>query len=195
MHKLRGELELAEAGWGYPPNGEAAYQQLAQVTRQVNRMKEKPWSESVTHSYFQTYLISRSTITTEALVHLTMGGPMPIYNGGLLMVAVRHFDADRKRPRLPADVAALVSRIDPDGIELTLANLHPMESRRLIVQAGAFGEHRFTTASYADDHGEAAATDVDRQYVEFELGPGTVFEVKLGMERFCRQPSYRLPWD
>jgi hypothetical protein len=158
-------------------------------------MKEKKWSESVTHSYFQTYLISRSTITTEALVHLTMGGPMPICNGGLLMVSVRHFDAERKRPGLPPDVAALVRRIGLEGIDLTLANLHPMESRRLIVQAGAFGEHCFTTAYFTDDDGNAAVKQVDSEYVEVELGPGTVFEVNLGMKRFCRQPSYRLPWD
>ena len=194
LKTLREEQQLAETGWGYRPS-EGQWEELTEVTRQVNEMKEKPWSESVTHSYFQTYMISRSTITTEALVHLTMGGPMPIYNGGLLKVSVRHFDAERKRPGLPPDVAALVNRIDPDGIDLTLANLHPMESRRLIVQAGAFAEHCFTNVSYSDDEGEAAVEEVNGEYVEFELGPGTVFEVKLGMQRFCRQPSYQLPWN
>ncbi len=195
LRKLREELELAEAGWGYRPDGEEEWRELAEVTRQVNQMKEKSWSESVTHSYFQTYLIGRSTITTETLVHLTMGGPLPVYNGGLLMVQVRHFDAVRKRPGLPADVAALVGRITQEGIELTLANLHPMESRRLIVQAGAFAEHCFTTAAYTDDEGKATVQELDSEYVEFELGPGTLLTVKLGMQRFCRQPSYQLPWD
>lgn len=195
LQKLRGELEQAEAGWGYRPDGDKQWQELTEVTRQVNQLKEKKWSESVTHSYFQTYLIGRSTITTETLVQLTMGGPLPVYNGGLLMVQVRHFDTVRKRPGLPPDVAALVGRIAQEGIELTLANLHPMESRRLIVQAGAFAEHCFTTAAYTDDQGHAALTEVNSAYVEFELGPGAVFEVKLGMQRFCRQPSYQLPWD
>jgi hypothetical protein len=194
LKKLREELQLAEAGWGYPPGDAEEWQELAEVTRQVNQMKEMKWSDSVTHSYFQTYLISRSTITTEALVHLTLGGPMPIYNGGLLLVSIRHFDAERKRPGLPPDVAALVSRNAPEGIDLTLANLHPMESRRLIVQAGAFAEHCFTTATYSDDQGKSVAQPIDGEYVEFELGPGTVFEVKLGLKRFCRQPSYQLPW-
>jgi hypothetical protein len=195
LKKLRGELQGAEAGWGYPPRGERQWQELAEVTRQVNQMKEMKWSESVTHSYFQTYLIGRSTITTEALVHLTMGGPLPVYNGGLLMVQVRHFDADRRRPGLPPDVAALVSRIAPEGIELVLANLHPLESRRLISQAGAFGEHCFTTASWADDSGGTLTRDLNSEWVEFELGPGAVLAVKLGMKRFCRRPSYRQPWD
>jgi len=101
-------------------------------------LKEKPWTESVTHSYFQTYLIGRSTIVTEALVQLTMGGPLPVYNGGLLKVAVRHFDAAAKRPGLSPDVAALVRHIEDDAIDLTLANTNPMDSRRLIVQAGAY---------------------------------------------------------
>jgi hypothetical protein len=195
LRKLREELQAAEIGWGYPPDGEAQWRELAEVTRQVNRMKERKWSESVTHSYFQTYLIYRSTITTEALVHLTMGGPMPIYNGGLLMVSVRHFDAERRRPGLPPDVAALVRAIGPEGIDLTLANLHPMASRRLIVQAGAFGEHRFTSASYTDDQGHDVTRPIDDEHVEVELGPGTVLDLKLGMRRFCGKPSYRLPWE
>jgi hypothetical protein len=195
LKKLREELDLAEAGWGYRPGSEAEWQEVTEVTRQVNEMKEKKWSESVTHSYFQTYMIGRSTITTEALIHLTMGGPSPIYNGGLLKVSVRHFDADRKRPGLPPDVSALVSRIDDAGIDLTLVNQHPIESRRLIVQAGAFAEHSFTTATYTDDDGDAAAVEVNGEYVEFELGPGTVLDVNLGVKRFCRQPSYQLPWD
>ena len=139
LRKLRGELEQSETGWGYRPNGEAAFEELTEVTRQVNGMKAKAWSESVTHSYFQTYLIGRSTIMTEALVHLTMGGPMPIYNGGLLNVSVRHFDAERRRPGLPADVAALVRGINSQGIDLTLVNLHPTQSRSLISQAGRLG--------------------------------------------------------
>lgn len=195
LKKLRDELQTVETGWGYPPDGEAQWRELTEVTRQINQMKDRPWSESVTHSYFQTYLISRSTITTEALVHLTMGGTMPVYNGGLLMVAVRHFDADRKRPGLPPDVGALVRRIGREDIDLTLANLHPMESRRVIVQAGAFAEHCFTTAWYANDDGETRHQAVNNEWVVFELGPGTVFDVRLGLKRFCRQPSYRQPWD
>ena len=55
--------------------------------------------------------------------------------------------------------------------------------------------HIFTTATYVDDKGEASTLPVDCEYVEFELGPGTVLKVHLDMERFCRQPSYQLPWD
>ena len=54
LEKLRGELEGATTGWGYRPHGDKAWEEVAEVTRQVNQMKEKPWTESVTHSYFQT---------------------------------------------------------------------------------------------------------------------------------------------
>lgn len=128
-------------------------------------------------------------------MQLTKGGPLPVYNSGLLKVAVRHFDAEAKRPGLPPDLAALVGRMNEDGIDLTLANTNPMESRRLIVQAGGFAEHIFTTATYVDDKGEASTLPAGCEYVEFELGPGTVLNVHLGMKRFCRQPSYQLPWD
>lgn len=50
-------------------------------------------------------------------------------------------------------------------------------------------------AAYTDDDGNAAVQELNSEYVEFELGPGTVFKVKLGMKRFCRQPSYQLPWN
>ncbi len=194
LQKLRGELDGSETGWGYRPYGDRAWDEVREVTKQVNEMKSRPWTESVTHSYFQTYMIGRSTMATEALVQLTMGGPQPIYNGGLLKVPVRHFDAEQKRAGLPADVAALVSAVDRGGIDLTLANTHPHEERRLIVQAGAFAEHRFTRAVHTVD-GADRVTEVNGEYVEFALGPGTVLDVRLGMERYCRQPSYQEPWD
>ena len=43
--------------------------------------------------------------------------------------------------------------------------------------------------------GADRVTEVNGEYVEFALGPGTVLDVRLGMERYCRQPSYQEPWD
>ena len=36
-------------------------------------------------------------VTCEALVQLTLGGPQPMYNGGMLHTTVRYFDAERRR--------------------------------------------------------------------------------------------------
>ena len=51
-------------------------------------------------------------VHTEALLQLTCGGPQIIYHGGLLHTRLRYFDAEQRRPGLPADVGALVDRID-----------------------------------------------------------------------------------
>ncbi|MDQ3699657.1 MAG: hypothetical protein M3442_01915, partial [Chloroflexota bacterium] len=87
-------------------------------------------------------------VLTEALVQLTLGAPSPIYNGGLLHAPLRHFDADRRRPGLPPDVAALVTNVTREHLELHLVNLSPVASRAVVLQAGAFGEHRFDGVRY-----------------------------------------------
>ena len=80
---------------------------------------------------------------TEALLQLTCGGPQTIYHGGLLHVRLRYYDADEARPGLPAEVAALVSQVTATTTTVELVNTSPLHARRVILQAGAFGEHRF----------------------------------------------------
>jgi hypothetical protein len=82
------------------------------------------------------------------LVQLTWGGPQVIYNGGLQQARVRYYDAGRRRPGLPASVAALVSSIDPQATVVDLVNLDPEHDRTVIVQAGAFAEHTLQAVRY-----------------------------------------------
>jgi hypothetical protein len=149
-------------------------------------------------------------VLTEALVQLTLGGPQIIYNGGLLHTAVRYFDVERRRPGLPLDVAALVTRLDAGGISLHLVNLSPFATRRLIVQAGAFGEHRFGQATYevrrsdfpGDMHRYAApdlqvesqTLTINDTHLEVELPPATELRLNLTVERYVHRPSAALPW-
>jgi hypothetical protein len=149
-------------------------------------------------------------VTTEALVQLTLGGPQIIYNGGLLHVSVRYFDAVRRRPGLPEDVAALVERIGEDGITLHLVNLSPLARREVIVQAGAFAEHCFTSVRYGERisdypgspwsyHApplevEARETRVDAPWLRVVLPPGTQIRLDLGMQRYVGLPTYCPPW-
>ena len=79
-----------------------------------------------------------------SLVQTSMGCPGQLYNGGILRATVRYFDTDATRPGLPSDVAALVDELSADGCGIQLVNTSASESRNLIVQAGAFGEHAFT---------------------------------------------------
>ncbi len=165
---------------------------INQVYGRLKLMREDDQDPS---TYGDSYLHFRNPVNVEGLVHLTMGGPMPIYNGGLLMVTLRYFDVDLRRPGLPADVAALVSSLEKDAARLTLANLHPMETRRLVIQGGAFAEHRFSTIVWKGEDGSEKTADSGDAWLEVELGPGSILEMHLGMERYCRQPSYAEPWD
>jgi hypothetical protein len=135
------------------------------------------------------YLAGINPVVTHGLVYLTMGGPEAIYNCGLLQVRLRYFDTDRLRPGLPEDISALVEKIEPARVTVQLVNLSPLATHRLIVQAGAFGEHQFTTV-----------TDGVRQYgvngkhFAVELPAATGIRIEAGMRRFANRPSYALPW-
>ncbi len=171
-------------------------------------------------TYGDHYLQVRNPITTEGLVQLTMGGPLFNFNGGLLLVRLRYFDWQRKRPGLPQDVAALVEKLEPEGAVVRLVNLSAVEERELVVQAGAFGEHQFTTARFqtlagGQSHDVFSSTDwldegdyesgMAKQVEEHEvavnahcfrvaLKPGSQIRLDLGMKRFVNTPSYKLPW-
>ena len=129
-------------------------------------------------------------VVTEALVQLTTGGPQPIYWGGLAQGRVRYYDPAGRRPGLPADVAALATRLEADGMALTLVNLSPVEARDLVVAAGSFGEHRFGKVVSGD--GEEIA--VDGGCFRVHLRPGAQVELDIGMQRYAATPSFRFPW-
>src|SRR5262249_27181065 len=102
---------------------------------------------------------------------------------------LRYFDPDRHRPGLPADVAALVEKMTGEETVLTLVNVNPVHSRRVVVQAGAYGEHQFTTAS-----ANSATPTVNGRHLEVVLDPGAGARIQLGMKRYARQPTLAWPW-
>lgn len=131
-------------------------------------------------------------VHTEALVQLTCGGPQIIYHGGLLHVRLRYFDADARRPGLPPDIGALVHAIDADSVTVRLVNTSPLHDRRLVIRAGAFGEHTFTTvANLADD--ACPPVDVNDKHLTVVMPAGRSIELKLGMRRYVNLPSYEQP--
>ena len=160
---------------------------LSQVQQRLNFMEN---DEEDPAGYGDAYFQRRNPVTCEGLVELTCGGPLPHYNGGLLVTRVRHYDAQQKRPGLPTDVAALVSKLTDDSIELELVNLSKSEARDVIVQAGSMGEHNFTTASANSNNN----VEVNGTYLQVHLPPNTHIELQVGMERFVNAPSYKQPW-
>ena len=151
-------------------------------------------------------------IRTVGLTQVMLGAPRSLYNGGLLRATVRYFDIDRQRPGVPPDVAVLVDEIGDDRVGIQLVNTGASETRNLIVQAGAFGEHTFTEVRYVEE-GEGQnsilnpvgwiseerpqhnrSLHVDGKYFAVQLPPSTVIRVEALMRRFVNQPSYLFPW-
>jgi hypothetical protein len=161
--------------------------QLAEVVRRLDTMAHDdgdPESWDVHHWQ------EINPVHTEALLQQLCGGPQVVYHGGLLHVRIRPFDADARRPGLPPDVAALVSAIDADGLTMTLANIGARHSRSVILQAGAFGEHAFTT--FSADGGTAQPTN--GRHLKIVLPPSGTVTVRLGMRRFVHPPNYDTPF-
>jgi hypothetical protein len=142
-----------------------------------------------TEQIFGDALYQYNPVITKGLEQTTMGCPQAIYNGGLLRARVRYFDRDRGRPGLPPDVAALVEEITADRTVVRLVNVG-LDSRSLIVQAGAFGEHRFTDLRAGD-----VTMTVDRRHLGVDLPPRTSILLELGTDRFVNTPSYSFPWQ
>ncbi|MEV0307796.1 hypothetical protein [Nonomuraea fuscirosea] len=133
----------------------------------------------------------RNPVVTEALLQLTTGSPQVLYNGGLAQMHVRYFDAGRRRPGLPPDVAALVSAIDPERTVIELVNLGGTECS-LVVQGGAFAEHRIDTAG-ADD---SPPRPVGGPHVGVRLPARTRVRLTLAMTLHAGRPAAATPpWE
>jgi hypothetical protein len=102
---------------------------------------------------------------------------------------VRYFDAAKRRPGLPDDVAALVSGITRERTVVELVNTSLTEPRELIIQAGGFGEHQFTDVRWG-----AEVRSVDTKWLVTRLEPGCGVTLDLGMRRYANQPTYAQPW-
>ena len=116
------------------------------------------------------------------------------------------------RAGLPADVAALVTSIDPEATTVELVNLSPATDRTVIVQAGAFAEHTITGVRYTtctDDgwigdmydygHTEPDVTETevpyDSGFLTVRLPASTRIRLTLRLGLRTRTPSYRTPFD
>lgn len=128
----------------------------------------------------------------EGLAQLTLGGPMHVYHGGLQHARLRYFDVAGERPGLPQDVAALVEALTADSATVTLVNTGSAV-RDLVLQAGVFGEHAFTSAEVLGSGDKPVS--VSGRWLRLRLDAGATLRVKLGMRRFANAPSYDTPWQ
>jgi hypothetical protein len=125
-----------------------------------------------------------------------MGGVHPGVGGNSLVARLRYFDADKRRPGLPEDVAALVEKLTADSATVTLVNVNQLEPRTVVVQGGAYGEHEITSASGGDGATEGRrGGEKAGRYVTVKLAPGAGGKLTLKMKRHVNQPTFELPWE
>jgi len=87
----------------------------------------------------------------------------------------------------------LVAKLTAEITELELVNLYTSETIDVIIQAGAMGEHNFTTAS-ANDGNSKDTISINGTYLQVHLPPNTHIALEVGTERFVNVPSYQQPW-
>jgi hypothetical protein len=161
--------------------------EYTEVLRCVERIHSGNWE----HPWKSQTVLEQNPVLVNVLAQATMGAPFTCFNGGLLQAAVRYFDADRKRPGLPLDMAALVEKIGPQRTLVSLVNTGVLHTQRVILEAGAFGEHQFIAAKM--DAGQAVP--VNSQYLEVDLPPGTAATLDLTVRRYANRPSYASPFE
>ena len=103
---------------------------------------------------------------------------------------LRYFDPQKRRAGVPEDVAALVDRMTDKSVRVNLVNLNPLESRTLIVQGGAYGEHQLVAITESD---KRVAIDSPSFTIVLEPGAGTALEIE--MNRYVNQPTMDFPWE
>lgn len=157
---------------------EAMQADFEHVRERMEFMRNDPTSAD---TRLADYLLRVTPAATDALTQLTVGGYFPRGRIWVLHSRLRYFDPERRRAGLPQDTAALVHRLQDDAVTVTLVNLNQVEPRDVIVQAGAYAEHRFS------ETGGSALT--------VRLAPGAGKKLTLKMKRYANRPTLAFPWN
>jgi hypothetical protein len=185
---------LPDGGWlAFLDGKDAAYPEqtlraaLAAIRTKVTAMRADPTTPD---TRLADDPMGYNPASAGPLVRLMLGG---LHHGNRTLVLharVRYFDPVGRRAGLPADVAALVERLAPDSTTLTLVNVNQLEPRSVLIQAGGYGEHQFTTAT-AD--GQTVA--VNGRHLRVRLDPGAGARLVLGTRRYANTPTLDVPWE
>jgi hypothetical protein len=124
------------------------------------------------------------------LVNMMSGGVMPLWHGQLHLARFRYFDPERRRPGIPPDCAALVESLSDDSATLVLVNTSQTEAHTVLVQTGAYAEHRCLSVRPKG----GGAVPVDGPLFAVKLPPGAGQRLIVRMERYANTPTLQLPW-
>lgn len=166
---------------------EKALRQELQAVR--NQVMEMEYDDTSADTRLADYLMGLNPARTDALSKLTLGAYLT-GNIWTLHARVRYFDPVKRRSGLPDDVAALVEKFSNDSTTLTLVNVNNVEPRVVAVQAGAYGEHQFLSATVG---GKQIPMDSPVLYVK--LAPGAGDRIEFSTKRYANEPSLQQPWD
>jgi hypothetical protein len=177
---------LRDNGWiAYLNGGDAEFplkalqRDIAAVNRKVDTFRK---DRTPPEKRLADNMLGSNPATVTALI--------PGREGGLLHARLRYFDPERKRAGVPPEVAALVSKMSADSTTVTLVNLNPGEARTVIVQGGAYGEHRFTSVTRA-----GKTERINHRTFTVRLEPGAGETLTLALRRYVEPPTITLPWE
>jgi hypothetical protein len=169
---------------GYP---EAALERDLQSLR--SRVEAMRADKSKPEQRLADNMLGFNPAATASLVQLMWGGLPPMVDGGLINARLRYFDPVRRRAGIPEEVAALVSQLTDTEATVTLVNLSKTETRTLVVQGGAYGEHQFESVTTG-----GKTTRIDSPLLTVRLSPGAGEQLALRMNRYANPPTVLHPW-
>ncbi len=135
-------------------------------------------------------MLSINPASITALTHLMQGGLVPGRDGGILQARLRYFDPERHRAGVPSDVAALVSELTDRTTVVTLVNTSESAVRTVVVQGGAFAEHRFEKLER-----DGRSEPINARAFSVRIEPRSGAKMTLTMKRYAEVPTLAMPWE
>ena len=185
---------VPQQGWvGYLQGKDAAYPETA-LQRDLQSIQKKLAAvrpdKSTPDKRLSDNMLDLNPAAAGALIQLMLGGLPPTVDGGLLNARLRYFDPTRGRAGVPEDVAALVTEMSDARTTVTLVNLSKSQSRTVVVQGGAYGEHQIESVTAGEQ-----TTKVQAASLTVRLEPGCGQRITLQMKRYANAPSVLHPWQ
>ena len=185
---------VAENGWlRYLAGKDASYPEralrgdLARIGKQVQGIR----SDTTTpDTRLADDPMSFNPASVSAMIQLALGGLHPDRSGSALFCRLRYFDPVARRAGFPDDVAALIDEMTDDTVSVTLVNINQLDSRKVILQTGAYAEHALTSVKVGEK-----TIPADGSHLTVELAPGTGTRLTLTMKRFANKPTIAFPWE
>jgi hypothetical protein len=187
------DLAQVSSPWlNYLAGKDAAYPERAlrgDLVRIRNRVQAMREDTSTPDTRLADDPLEINPASVVSLIELALGGLHPGRSGSALFCRLRYFDPTSRRAGFPEDVAALIDEMTEDRVSVTIVNVNQLESRKMIIQAGGYAEHRFTSVKFGDKEQQLAGARLT-----VNLAPGAGERLSFTMKRYVNQPTMDFPW-